>query len=168
MGLLPSTIFFQNRMGVHILNGLIYNICEVYIDDMLVFGETDDAFIRNVTTVFHRCREKNVTLNAKKIVIGLYTVPFVGHEIRATGIKMSKKRTESAISIGKPNSLKELQSFLGLLVSRVRVRVTGPSLKDHLRDHFAIAKPLYDMVTVTTRNKIKQLTWTNEEHLAFE
>jgi hypothetical protein len=52
-------------MGVHILNGLIYNICEVYIDDMLVFGETDDAFIRNVTTVFQSCREKNVTLNAK-------------------------------------------------------------------------------------------------------
>jgi hypothetical protein len=35
-------------------------------------------------------------------------------------------------------------------------------------DHSAIAKPLYDMVTVTTRNKIKQLTWTNEGHLAFE
>jgi hypothetical protein len=66
MGLLPSANFFQKSMGVHILNGLIYNICEVYIDDILVFGETDDAFIRNVTTVFQCCREKNVTLNAKK------------------------------------------------------------------------------------------------------
>ena len=58
-------IFSKKSTGVHILNGLIYNICEVYIDDMLVFGETDDAFLRNVTTVFQRCREKNVTLNAK-------------------------------------------------------------------------------------------------------
>ena len=66
MGLLPSANFFQKSMGVHILNGLIYNICEVYIDDILVFGETDDAFIRNVTTVFQCCREKNVTINAKK------------------------------------------------------------------------------------------------------
>jgi len=46
MGLLPSANFFQKSMGVHFLNGLIYNICEVYIDDLLVFGETDDAFIR--------------------------------------------------------------------------------------------------------------------------
>ena len=91
MGLLPSANFFQKIMGVHILNGLIYNICEVYIDDMLVFGETDDAFIRNVTTVFQLCREKNVTLNAKKLVIGVDTVPFVGHEISVTGINMSKK-----------------------------------------------------------------------------
>ena len=71
---------------------------------------------------------------------------------------MSKKRIESAISFSKPNSLKELQSFLGLV----------NYFKDHLRDHSAFAKPLYDMVTVTTRNKIKQPTWTNEGHLAFE
>ena len=57
---------------------------------MLVFGETDDAFMRNVKTVFQRCREKNATLNAKRNVIGFDTVPFVGHEIRATGINMSK------------------------------------------------------------------------------
>ena len=101
---------------------------------MLVFGETDDAFIRNVTTVFQRCREKNVTLNAKKLVIGVDTVPFVGHEISATGINMSKKRIESAISFRKPTSPKELQSFLGLV----------NYFKDHLRDHSAIAKPLYD------------------------
>ena len=92
MGLLPSAIFSQKSMGVHIVNGLIYNICEVYIDDMLVFGETDDAFLRNVKTVFQRCREKNVTLIAKKLVIGVDTVPFVGHEISATAINMSKKR----------------------------------------------------------------------------
>ena len=54
-----------------------------------------------------------MTLNAKKIVIGFDTVSFVGHEINATGINMSKKRIESVISFSKPNSLKELQSFLG-------------------------------------------------------
>jgi len=70
---------------------------------------------------------------------------------------MFKKRIESAISFSKPNSLKELRSVLGLV----------NYFKDHLRDHSAIAKPLYDMVTVTTRNKIKLLTWTIEGHVAF-
>jgi len=73
-------------------------------------------------------------------------------------MNMSKKRIESAISFSTLNSLKELQSFLGLV----------NYFKGHLRDHSAIAKPLYDMVTVTIRNKIKLLTWTNEGHLAFE
>ena len=40
--------------------------------------------------------------------------------------------------------------------------------KDHLWDHSAIAKPLYDILTATTRKKIKLLTWTNEDHLVFE
>ena len=106
--------------------------------------------------VFERYPDKNVTLNAKNLVIRCDTVPFVGHEISATGINMSKKQIESAISFCKPNSLKELQSFLGLV----------NYFKDHLRDHSSIAKPLYDIVTVT-RIKIKHLTWTNERHLAF-
>ena len=65
---------------------------------------------------------------------------------------------ESAISFSERNSLKELQSFLSLV----------NFFKDNLRNHSAIAKPLYDMVTTTTRKKIKQLTWTNEGHVAFE
>ena len=44
MGLLPSANFFQKSMGVHVLHGLIYNICEVYIADMLIFGTNEDAF----------------------------------------------------------------------------------------------------------------------------
>ena len=106
---LPLT--FPRKVWGTCLNGLIYNICEVYIDDMLVFGDNDDVFIRNVQTVLQRFREKNVTSMLKKVVIGLDTVSFVGHEISATGINMSKKR---AISLSKPNTLKELQSFLGL------------------------------------------------------
>ena len=68
---------------------------------MLVFGDNEDAFIRTVRTVFQRLQEKNVTLNAKKLVIGVDTVQtpyFVGHEVSATGINVSKKRIESAIS----------------------------------------------------------------------
>ena len=79
MGLLPSANFFQKSMGVYILHGLIYNICEIYIDDMVEFGVTDDACIRNVTMVtntFKRCREKNATLNAKRN----------GHRIRYSAI----------------------------------------------------------------------------------
>ena len=55
---------------------------------MLVFVDTDDEFIRDVKMAFQRCREKNVTLNAKQLVIGFDTVRFVGHKISATGINI--------------------------------------------------------------------------------
>jgi hypothetical protein len=98
MGLLISVNFFQKRKGVHVPNGLIYNICEVYIDDMLIFGSNDETFLENTRTVFQRCRERNVTLNAKKLIIGFATIAFVGHDIDARDINMSQKRIESTIS----------------------------------------------------------------------
>ena len=30
-------------MSVHVLNGLTYNMTEVHIDDMLIFGTSDDT-----------------------------------------------------------------------------------------------------------------------------
>ena len=76
MGLLLSANFFQKSMGVHVLNGLTYNICEVFINDMLIFGSNDKTFLDNTRTVFQRCRERNVTLNAKKLIIGFDTTLF--------------------------------------------------------------------------------------------
>ena len=158
MGLLTSANFFQKSMGVHVLNGLIYNICEVYIDDMLIFGSNDETFLDNTRTVFQRCRERNVTLNAKKLIIGFDTIPFVGHDIDARGINMSQKRIESTIAFCKPTSLTELQSFMGVV----------DYFKDHLRDHSAVAKPLYEMVALATKQKTKALSWTTEGYVAFE
>ena len=53
MMILPSANFFQKSMGVHVLHGLIYNICEVHIDDMLIFDTNEDNFLENMRTVFN-------------------------------------------------------------------------------------------------------------------
>ena len=54
--------------------------------------------------------------------------------------------------------MKESQSFLGLV----------NYFNDLLRDHSAMDKPFYDMVTTTTKNKLELLKWTNEGQVAFE
>ena len=40
--------------------------------------------------------------------------------------------------------------------------------KDHLRDHSAVAKPLYEMVALATKQKTKALSWITEGYVAFE
>ena len=97
----------------------------MYIDDLLIYGDDDDSFVQNVHTIFQKCREKNVTLSAKKLYLGFDTVQFVGHELDSTGINMTQKRIESTIQFAQPNSLTELYSFLGL-VNYVR---------DHIPQH---------------------------------
>ena len=71
---------------------------------------------------------------------------------------MSQKRIESTIAFCKPTPLKELQSFMGLV----------KYFKDHLRDHSAVAKPLYEMIAFATKQKTKVISWTIEGYVAFE
>ena len=40
-------IIFKKKHGVYVLNDLLYNICDVYIDDMLILDSNDDNFISN-------------------------------------------------------------------------------------------------------------------------
>ena len=66
MGLKGAGHYFQHNMHNKVLNGLVYEICEVYIDDVLIHGKSEAEFLRNVRRVFERLRAKNVTDNSRK------------------------------------------------------------------------------------------------------
>ena len=108
MVLLPSANFFQKSMSFYVFREPLYETREVYMDDLLVYGHNDDDFVANVRAIFQKCRDKAVTLSAKKLYLGFDTVPFVGHELDATGIKMSQKCIQSTIQFAKPTTLTEL------------------------------------------------------------
>jgi hypothetical protein len=114
MGLLPSANFFQKSMSEYVLTGLLYKLCEVYIDDMLIYGRTDTEFIDNVRLIFQRCRDKNVTLNALKLQLGKDHVEFVGHGIDATGINMTQNRLDGAIDFAHPSTFVKI--YLPVLI----------------------------------------------------
>ena len=129
------------------------SITYVNIDDMLIFEIS--IFKRSIFRQHERCFNDvaNVmSLKAKKLIIGFDTIPFVGHDIDSRGINMSQKRIESIIVFCKPTSLKEVQSFTGIV----------DYFKDHVRDHSAVAKPLYEIVALATKQKTKALYWTTD------
>ena len=115
-------------MSFYVFREPLYQICEVYID-LLVYGHDDADFVANVRTIFQKCRDKTVTLSGKKLYLVFDTVPFVGHELDATGINMSQKRIQSTILFEKSTTLTELYSFLGLV----------NYFRDHIPQHSAVA-----------------------------
>jgi hypothetical protein len=66
MGLKGAPAYFQRIMATVVLVGLIYNICEVYLDDAIVHATSIEELITNVTSVFERLRKQNITLNPDK------------------------------------------------------------------------------------------------------
>jgi hypothetical protein len=54
MSLKGSGPFFQRSMANNALQGYVTRICEIYIDDVLLFGTTDDEYIDNTHKVLKR------------------------------------------------------------------------------------------------------------------
>ena len=62
--------YFQEIMATVVLVGLIYMICERYIDDCSVFGDTNVEFVSRLRLVFERFRKHNLYLKANKSYFG--------------------------------------------------------------------------------------------------
>ena len=142
-------------MANTVLQGLVYKICDIYIDDIIIYGTIEEEFLRNFETVLQRLKAYNVTLNPTKAEIGLSQIEYVGHTVDGNGITISEERRKHVLDVPLPKTAKDLKSFLGL-VSYYR---------DHLQDHSTIVQPLYQCITpYIPRNKVK---WTKELERLF-
>jgi hypothetical protein len=89
-----------------VLAGLVYQICELYIDDALIHGRDLESFLHNVRKIFERLREFNVAVNPAKTELGLAEVKYVGHVISATGISFTEEKRLKVLKFPFPETQK--------------------------------------------------------------
>ena len=58
--------YFQEIMATVVLTGPIYMICEMYIDDCTVFGDTNIEFASRLKLIFERFHKHNLYIKASK------------------------------------------------------------------------------------------------------
>jgi hypothetical protein len=61
--------------------GLIYFICEMYLDDCIVHAVGDDQFIGRLEKVLERFRKHLITLKPSKCEFGMSVVEYCGKQI---------------------------------------------------------------------------------------
>ena len=66
MGAKGAASYFQMVLQTVVLAGLMFAVCEVYIDDIITHGVDEKQFIFNLRRVFLRLREHKITLNPEK------------------------------------------------------------------------------------------------------
>lgn len=71
MGLVNAASYFQRFISVVVLAGLMYSAVEAYIDDVIIYGQDEDDFVKNVEAVFLRFDKHGIKVNPKKIKFGL-------------------------------------------------------------------------------------------------
>ena len=96
------------------LYGLIYNCCEMYSDDCIVYGRGEAEFLKNLRNVFERFRLKNLRLKAKKCRFGLKRIEYIGRVIDKDGLYMSKEKIETVLNFPLLREVTSLRGFLGL------------------------------------------------------
>ena len=68
MGIKGAPSWFQQQIGDTVLGGLIHQICELYIDDVIIYGETYEEYLENIEKVLTRFAEYNITVRSIKKV----------------------------------------------------------------------------------------------------
>jgi hypothetical protein len=107
--------YFQQTMATVVLAGLIYYICEMYIDDCNVFGKDIDELVDRLRQVFERFRKHKIFLKPNKCFLGYAEIDYVGKVLSAEGLKMSQEKIRHVLDFPKPTISKQLKSFLGLV-----------------------------------------------------
>ena len=92
MGHKGSGPFFPRSMANKVLAGYVTRICDIYIDDVIIHGPTDNVYLGNTRKVLGRLREKKVTANPAKTRLGLNEVEYVGHLMSSGGTSFTEEK----------------------------------------------------------------------------
>lgn len=112
-GLTNAPATFQRALNI-ILSGLKWQICLVYLDDVIIFSSSAEQHIKDVDQVLKRLREAGVTLNLEKCKWFTLEVEYLGHTITPGELHVLNKNTGALRVANFPTTKTQMNSFLGM------------------------------------------------------
>ena len=110
-GVAAAPSIFKRTMD-NMIQGLPH--VTVYLDDILVTGETEKEHLENLEDVLKRLADAGFRLKREKCEFMVSSVKYLGHQINAAGFNLRRKRARPSQMPQHPE-MQELRSYLGLL-----------------------------------------------------
>ena len=151
-GLVNAGATFQRLMDVA-MAGLHLNICLVYLDDIIVFSETEEEHLERIKMVLERIRVAGLKLKPEKCTLMQKSVSFLGHVVSGDGFSTDPEKIRAVTEWPTPSCVKDLRSFLGL----------ASYYRRFVRGFASLASPLHDLM-----KKGVHFEWTEEADAAFQ
>lgn len=126
-----------------------------YFDDVLVATETWTEHVATLEAFLQRVSESGLTIRPTKSEIGQRSVKFLGHHVENGIIKPQIETLDKIRAAKRPQTKKEVRSFLGL---------TG-YYRDFVHKYSEIAGPLTELTKKRAPNKV---IWGVQEQKAFD
>jgi len=142
----PST--FQDMMNPMFSDMLDVRVL-AYMDDILVYADTEERHDNMVKEVLRRLQDNSLTISPEKCVWRVQKVEFLGYIIGRNRIKMSEEKVKAVLKWRSPETLTEVQSFFGL----------ANFYRRFIQDYSRVARPL---TALTKKEQGKGWTWNPE------
>ena len=88
----------------------------IYLDDIVVHGSCQEEHDSRLQEVLQRLADYHLTLNSQKYLFGQKEIEFLGYVMTSDGIRPIHSKVEAIHKMPKPNNVKELASFLGVVI----------------------------------------------------
>ena len=138
---------------VTVLQGLHWNACLVYLDDIVIFGRTEEELLQRMDIVFDRLRAAGLKLKPSKCHLFARSIDYLGHVISENGISVDPNKITAITEWPIPKSITEVRSFLG----------TASYYRRFVKNFVAIASPLHALTSAGTK-----FCWNEKHQKAFE
>ena len=126
-----------------------------YLDDIVIHGEEWGTHLKQVTAVLRALRGAGLTANPKKCRLGLRDANYLGYTIGRGCVKPQAGKAEAIREWPRPQTKKQVRTFVGLA-----------SYYRRFVPHFAsLSAPLTDLTKSRLPDRIQ---WTEETEKAFQ
>lgn len=151
-GLKNAPATFQRLMN-SVLSGLQGIECFVYLDDIVVYASSLEEHATKLIKIFERLRLNNLKLQPDKCEFLRREVSYLGHIISNEGVKPNPIKIQAIKSFPRPQCIKSIKSFLGLV----------GYYRKFIQNFAKIAKPLTLLLKKDT-----PFVWTDDQEKSFE
>lgn len=126
--------------------------CIVYLDDMLVWGQTRQECERKEEALRKRLSDWGLKINEEKSLSVRQDVEFLGCSLSKEGLRPAEDKLSALVATKRPRNHRELRSFLGVMNFQRRM-IPGMARE---------SAPLYDLL------KEDEFRWGKEAQRAFD
>lgn len=152
MGLASAPLTWQRAINT-ILANIIGRGVYVYLDDVIIYAKNKEKHDEILWQVMNSLKENNLQLRISKCLFYAKQFEYLGHIISKEGMQANPKKVEIIKNYPRPNTIKHIQSFLGLC----------NYFRRYVKDFSKISKPLTALL-----KKEMPFIWTDTQQVAFE
>lgn len=152
MGLKVSPSAFSRLMTVA-FSGLNYESCFIYLDDIIIFGNSLQHHNSNLVKILQRLKKVNLKLNPSKCDFLKKEIIYLGHKICSDGVSPDPEKFRVIHQYPIPSNADETKRFVAFV----------NYYRKHVKNFAEIAQPLNEL-----SKKGKIFNWSDKCQTSFD